>query len=254
MQSPGDLRKLVARLKSDYPVPVGIKIAGTHWLERELAVVADAEADFVVIDGSEGGTANSMTTLQDDVGLPTLFCIARASNWLEDNGLRDEIDLILAGGLRTPGEFLKALALGADAVYIGSIALTAALADQVTEALPNQTIAQLEIYNGRLTERINIEEAARNLARFLISCAAEMKAAVLAVGKRSVHALSREDLCCVDRDLAEALRIDWAGLPPRAGTNHRAGATAHAGGRGADARRAPSPSDVAHERDWAQRH
>lgn len=213
VQSPADLRKLVAQLRRDYPVPVGIKIAGTHWLERELAVVADAEADFVVIDGSEGGTANSMATLQDDVGLPTLFCIARAVNWLVDNGVRDGIDIILAGGLRTPGEFLKALALGADAVYIGSVALTAALADQITKALPDQMIAQLEIYNGRLADKIDIETSAGNLARFLMSCAAEMKNATLAVGKESVHDLGREDLCCVDYHLAEALRIDWAGKP-----------------------------------------
>lgn len=216
VQSPADLARLVKRLRSDYPVPVGIKIAGTHWLERELAVVADTEADYIVIDGSEGGTANSMCTLQDDVGLPTLFCIARASSWLEDNGLRDDIDVILAGGLRTPGEFLKAMALGADAVYIGSIALTAALADQITKALPDEMIAQLEIYNGRLTDQINIETSARNLARFLISCTAEMKHATLAVGKESVHQLGREDLCCVDYHLAEALRVGWAGVPAAA--------------------------------------
>jgi hypothetical protein len=86
-----------------------------------------------------------------------------------------------------------------------------ALADQIAKALPGEMIPQLEIYGGRLTDAVDIQTSAENLARFFASCVQEMKHAALVVGRTSVHELCREDLCCVDSDLAEALGVAWAG-------------------------------------------
>lgn len=77
VNTPQDIIKLVNSLKKNYDVPVGIKIAGTHFMEKELEIIAQTTADFITIDGQEGGTAAAAPTLEDDMGLPTLFSIAR---------------------------------------------------------------------------------------------------------------------------------------------------------------------------------
>lgn len=210
-----DYIKMVNSMKEQYDVPIGVKIAGTDYIEYELAVIAQTNADYIVIDGSEGGTAASPPTLQDDVGLPTLHSLVRAVDWLEENGLRDRFSIIVTGGMVTPGHFLKALALGADAVYIGTVALMAALQSQVVKALPQAPPSQLALYDGRLADKVDIDKAALHLANFLNSCTAEMKLAVQAVGKYAASELDRGDLVAVDKDLAEFAGIRYAGSPRR---------------------------------------
>jgi glutamate synthase domain-containing protein 2 len=113
-----------------------MKLAATHHLEKELDVAADAGVDFVSVDGAEGGTHGSTPTLQDDVGLPSIYAIARARRHLKRLGLTGKVSLLAGGGLITPGQFLKALALGADAVYIGTVAMLALVAQQITKVTP----------------------------------------------------------------------------------------------------------------------
>lgn len=213
VNTPEDVIKLINRLKKDYSVPVGIKIAATHFMERELEVIAKTGADFICIDGQEGGTAAASPTLEDDMGLPTLFGLGRTIHWLREQNLRDKFTVIAAGGFRTPGEMLKALALGADAIYIGSIAVIATLQSQITKALPEHPAHQLALYDGALTEEFDIEEGSQHLANFLMSCQDEIKMALQAMGKKSTQELGRDDLVCLDPELARDLQIGYAGTP-----------------------------------------
>lgn len=209
--TPKDIITMINTMKADYDVPVGVKIAGTDYIEYELAVIAQSDADYIVVDGSEGGTSAANPTLEDNVGLPTLHTLVRTIDWLRQAGLRDRFSVIAAGGLTTPGHFLKALAIGADAVYIGTIALMAALQAQVVKALPQAPPVQIALYQGRLTDTLDIDRAARHLANFLTSCKIEMQLAAQAVGRQSLHALDRSDLVSVERDLAEFMDIRYAG-------------------------------------------
>ena len=206
-----DYITMINEMKAQYDVPVGVKIAGTDYIENELAVIAKTQADYIVVDGSEGGTAVANPTLQDNVGLPTFHTLVRTVDWLTKNNLRDKFSVIIAGGLTTPGHFLKALALGADAVYIGSIALLAALHTQMTKALPQAPPSQMLLYTGKLTDKLNVEAAALHLAKFLDSCKIEMQLAVQAVGKNSIHELNRSDMVTVEKDLSEFAAIRYAG-------------------------------------------
>jgi len=209
--SPADIINLINGLKAEYDVPVGVKIAGSDYIEYELEVISKTDADFITIDGFGGGTAGSPPTLEDNLGLPLLYCLPRAIRWLEDHNLRDRFTVIASGRMKTPGHFLKALALGADAVYIGSIAIMAALHTQVIKVSPQTTPPQLVLYDGTHKDELDVERAAKSLANFLNSCVAEMRLAVQAVGKNSIKELNRDDLVSVDRDLAEALGIRYAG-------------------------------------------
>lgn len=209
-QTPEDYITMINNMKAQYDVPVGVKIAGTDYIEYELAVIAQTQADYIVVDGSEGGTATSNPTLQDNVGLPTLHTLVRTIDWLEENNLRSHFSIIAAGGLTTPGHFLKALALGADAVYIGSIALMAALQAQVAKALPQAPPVQIAMYTGKLNDKLDVDLAAQHLANFLMSCKAEMQLAAQAVGKQALRDLDRSDLVTVEKDLAEFAGIRYA--------------------------------------------
>jgi len=208
-----DYIKMVNTMKSQYDVPIGIKIAGTDYIEYELAVIAKTQADYIVVDGSEGGTAAANPTLQDNVGLPTLHTLVRTVDWLTKHNLRERFSVITTGGLTTPGHFLKALALGADAVYIGTVALIAALHTQMLKAFPQAPPTQLALYTGKLTDQLDIDLAAKHLVNFLNSCKTEMQLAVQAVGKTDIKELSREDLVTVDKTLAEFAQIRYAGSP-----------------------------------------
>lgn len=106
-------------------VPVGIKLAAGKHVELDLEVAVRAGADFVSLDGAEGGTHSSIPILEDDFGLPTFIALARAARVWQKWGLKGKVSLLIGGGLSTPGEFLKALALGADAVYLGTAPLVA---------------------------------------------------------------------------------------------------------------------------------
>lgn len=213
VNTPQDVVNLIANLKDQYDVPIGIKIAGSDYIEQEMEVIAQTNADYIVIDGAEGGTAVAPPTLEDHMGLPTLHTLGRTVDWLVENNARNRFSLIAGGGLKTPGHFLKAMALGADAVYIGSIALMAALQSQMTIALPQAPAPQLALYIGKLNDQLDIDKAALHLANFLKSSVTEMKLAVQATGKNAIKELDRNDLVTVDRDLAEFLKIRYAASP-----------------------------------------
>ena len=211
VNSTQDIINLVNKLKQDYDVPIGIKIAGTDFIENELAVISNTNADFIVIDGSEGGTAVAPPTLADNVGLPTLHTLSRTITWLEKHNLRDKFDVIVAGGLATPGHFLKALALGANAVYIGSTAVFAVVQAQSTKVTPESPPTQLALHDGKYADKLEVDLGASHLKNFLNSCTEEMKLALQATGKRHISELTKEDLVTVDKDLAEFLQIRYAG-------------------------------------------
>ncbi len=206
-----DYIQMINSMKAQYDVPVGVKIAGTDYIEYELAVIAQSQADYIVVDGSEGGTAAANPTLQDNVGLPTFHSLVRTVDWLTKQNLRERFSIIVTGGLTTPGHFLKALALGADAVYIGTIALMAAMHTQVAKTLPQAPPSQLALYTGRMTDKLDVNKAARHLANFLASCLVEMQLAAQAVGRNSFKELDRTDLVMVDKDLAEFAGVRYAG-------------------------------------------
>ncbi|SJZ60089.1 FMN-binding glutamate synthase family protein [Selenihalanaerobacter shriftii] len=207
-----DFINLVEELRSEYGVPVGIKIAATHYLEKELDIMLQADVDFITIDGSEGGTHGGPTTLQDDVGLPTLHALNRATNYLEKNNVKDEVTLIITGGLTTPGHYLKALALGADAVYIGTMAVIAMVQTQMTKATLWEPPVDMMLYTGEHKEDFDIEEGVEKLVNYLKSCTTEMKQVVRTLGKTKLSELNRNDLCTVDKDIAQMSRIDYAGF------------------------------------------
>ncbi len=211
LSSPGQLTGLVNKLKQiTEGIPVGVKIAAGNSLEDDLAYIIDAQADFIAIDGAQGGTAGAAPILQDDFGLPTLHALCRAVSFLEQQGVKKEISLIISGGLKTPGDYLKALALGADAVALGTIILWAMTHTQVFKSLPYEPPVQAVFFSGKDKDKLDVGKGAQNLANYLVSTVEEMKIATAALGKKSLQAVNKADLFALDRDTAEIADINLA--------------------------------------------
>ncbi len=216
VDKPGEFVKLVRDLKGRYPVPVGVKIGVSSYVEQDLAVFLEAGVDFVTLDGAEGGTHGGPTTLQDDVGLPTLFGLVRADNYLRTQNAREAVTLIATGGLTTPGIFLKALALGADAVDIGTMAIIALLSDQLTKPMPGAPPTNLVMHSAshQWNRALDIDIGAHHVANYLNSVRDEMCYVVQSLGKTAVRHLDRSDLAALSRELADFCQVAYVADGP----------------------------------------
>ena len=209
INSAEDFINLVEDLHQKLAIPIGLKIAATHLLESELKNTEKAGVDFITIDGAEAGTHGGPPILQDDMGLPTLPALVRTVNFLEEKKAKERISILIGGGLTTPGQFLKALALGADGVYIGTIAMLALVHTQTVKATPWEPPTSLMFYNGQLKKDLDINQGANNLANFIKSSIAEMKLATKALRKESFAGLDKKDLSCLEDKLAQKIGVDW---------------------------------------------
>lgn len=202
------LGALVERLREiSGGVPIGVKLAAGRRLERDLELSLQAGVDVIALDGAQAATKGSPPILQDDFGIPTLHALIRAQRFLEETGRRDQVSLVVGGGLTTPGHFLKAVALGADAVYVGSVALFAMSHRQQFKSLPWEPPTQVVFYGGHQEDQLDVDEAAHALARFLRSCAQEMAVGLRVLGKRSLRELSKDDLVALDPQTAEICQV-----------------------------------------------
>jgi len=194
-----DLPKIVRFLKQvGGGVPVGVKFSFTANLEREIDLCLDAEVDFLALEGANAATAAAPPILEDDFGLPTIMGLCRAVEHLKTRGVHNQVSLIVSGGFFSPGQCLKALALGANAIYLGTMPLYALSHTQTTKSIPWEPPTQLVVHGGKQSGRLNWKLAARHLANYLISCTEEIKEGVRALGKRALHEVDASDLVALD--------------------------------------------------------
>lgn len=120
-----DLRQLVYSLKeaTDYKKPVIVKIAAVHNVSAIASGIARSGADIIAIDGFRGGTGAAPTRIRDNVGIPIELALASVDQRLRDEGIRNNVSIVVGGSIRNSSDVIKAIALGADAVYIGTAAL-----------------------------------------------------------------------------------------------------------------------------------
>ncbi|WP_018131528.1 FMN-binding glutamate synthase family protein [Effusibacillus pohliae] len=208
LSHPEDLRRMVRKLREiTEGIPIGIKIGASHALEAELEIAIRAGVDFITVDGGQAGISEAAPILEDDFGLPTIYALSRSVQYLRKRGVKDRISLIISGGFSTPGHCLKALALGADAVYIGTIALWSMVHTQITKVVPWEPPTQLAFYSGSQTDQLNEQEAARNLENFFASWIEEMKIAMRALGKHSLRQINAHDLVALDEWTSHVTKV-----------------------------------------------
>ncbi|MBO2531793.1 MAG: FMN-binding glutamate synthase family protein [Thermoactinomycetaceae bacterium] len=210
VEHPDDWPKLVKKLREETGgVPIGVKILPSR-VEEDIDRALEAGVDVITIDGAQAGTGESATIVQDDFGLPTIRGLCRAVEHLEKRHARQRVSLIVSGGLYTPGDYLKVLALGADAVALGTAVLFAALHTQITKVLPWEPLTQLIWSGGESAGQFDVEKASKYVANFLNASVEEMKLAVICLGKKAVSEVGREDLVALDPETARLTGIPLA--------------------------------------------
>ncbi|EJY56366.1 glutamate synthase (ferredoxin) [Alicyclobacillus hesperidum URH17-3-68] len=196
-------RTLISRLrKIGGGVPIAVKIAASHFIEEDIEWIVKAGADVVVLDGAQGGTHSSPGILVDDFGIPTLSALCRATKFMRRYGYNERVDLIVSGGIRTPGDVMKALCLGASAVYMGTAALFAVVHTQLDRALPFEPPTQMAWANSEITTKFDVAAGTQALSGFLQSCADEIGIGLRALGKSSLSELDEEDLVAWQPEVA----------------------------------------------------
>lgn len=207
VEKPEDFRGLVDRIRSlSGGIPVGIKIAAGHNLEADLEVALEAGVDFVTVDGAQASSHAGQPITEDDFGIPSLYAVVRAARVLEGTG----VTLNVSGGFMTPGEILKALALGADVVSVGAAPIMALVHAQWQKIAPFEPPTQLVWHDGKHRDRFDVEEGARDVANWFNAVADELVTGVRCVGKTSVHEVNREDLCALTTEVAAVTGLPLA--------------------------------------------
>jgi glutamate synthase domain-containing protein 2 len=193
-----DLKQLIYALKETtrYKKPVGVKVSAVHNIAPIASGIVRAGADFVAIDGLRGGTGAAPQVVRDNVGIPIELAIAAVDNRLREEGIRNQASLIAAGGFRNSADIIKAIALGADAVYIGTAALVAmgcSVCQKCYTGKCNWGIATQDPY---LTKRLNPEIGAERLVNLLRAWSLEIKEMLGGMGINAIESLrgNREQL------------------------------------------------------------
>ncbi len=213
-QTLNDIKKLIEKLRGlTGGVPIGVKIGTGGKIEDDLDHLIDLGVDYIAIDGGQAATLGAAPILSDDMGIPTLHAVVRAVKHLEKRGVREQISLIVSGGLFIPGHFLKVLALGADAVYIGSAILFAVSHTQSLNALPFEPPTQVIWNQGKYKDQFKQEDGVKTAEKFLTSSVEEMKMALRAMGKRSLKELSKKDLVSYDELTSKMVGIPFTFQP-----------------------------------------
>lgn len=195
--------------------PIGIKIAAGR-IEADLAVALAAGPDFVTIDGRAGGTGASPKVVKDSAGIPTIFALARARRYLDQQGVAG-VSLVITGGLRVSSDIAKALAMGADAVAVATAAMIAIGCQQYRICHTGRCPVGIATHDPELRARLDVELSARRAANFLRVTTAELQAFARLTGHDDIHQLSVNDLRTTSSEIADHTTIAHVGEPERTG-------------------------------------
>ena len=225
---PDDLEIKIMEIReiTQWEKPIYVKVGGARpYFDTTLAVKAGA--DVVVLDGMQGGTAATQEVFIEHVGQPTLACIRPAVKALQDLKMHRQVQLIVSGGIRNGADVAKALALGADAVAIGTAALIAlGDNDPVWEEEYNkigstagaydswhegQDPAGITTQDPNLSSRLDPLKGGKRLSNYLKVMALEVQTLARACGKNNVQNLEPEDLCALTVEAAAMAQIPLAG-------------------------------------------
>ncbi len=224
---PDDLPKKVEELReaTNWQVPIIVKISAAHVFD-DVQIAAKAGADIVTVEGMEAGASTGPAILNEHTGVPGIAAVCQARRALEVLGLEDEVNLILCGGIRSGADIAKALALGADAVSIGTAALVslepwaghvtaqdegdgaahcadnAAAGADVGTTQPPDLAADLP----------GFDDAAYRLANFITSLTQEIQLLARACGKANVHDLEAEDLRALSLEASLITNVPLVGM------------------------------------------
>jgi len=186
-----DLAQLVYALKeaTNYSKPVGVKIAAVHNSAAIASGMVRAGADIIVLDGLRGATGAAPKIIRDNVGIPIELALASVDDRLRQEGIRNQASVVVAGGIRNSGDVAKAIALGADAVYVATAALVALGCTICQQCHTGKCTWGICTSDLRLTRRVNPDIGARRLSNLLRGWSLELKDILGGMGINALESL-----------------------------------------------------------------
>jgi len=186
-----DLRQLVYSLKeaTGYQKPVIVKIAAVHNVAAIASGIARSGADIIAIDGFRGGTGAAPTRIRDHVGIPIELALASVDQRLRDEGIRDNVSLVVSGSIRSSADIVKAIALGADCVYIATAALLALGCHLCRSCHTGKCNWGIATQQPELVKRLNPAIGAKRLVNLLTAWQHEIKEMMGGMGINSIESL-----------------------------------------------------------------
>jgi len=186
-----DLAQLVYALKeaTNYTKPIAVKIAAVHNSAAIASGMVRAGADIIVLDGLRGSTGAAPKIIRDNVGIPIELALASVDDRLRQEGIRNQASVVIAGGIRNSGDVAKAIALGADAIYIGTAALVALGCTICQQCHTGKCAWGICTTDPWLTKRVNPDIGARRLSNLLRGWSLELKDILGGMGINALESL-----------------------------------------------------------------
>lgn len=200
-----DLKSLVDELREKSEGrPIGVKFAAGH-IEEDLEFACFAKPDFITIDGRGGATGASPKIIKDATTVPTIYALYRARKYLDEHG--EDISLIITGGLRTSSDFAKAIAMGADAIAIGTAAMMAIACQQYRVCNNGMCPVGVGTQDSELRKRLNIEKSSKRLENYFNVVNDELKTFARITGNKDIHNLSNYDIVTTNSEISKNTNI-----------------------------------------------
>ena len=181
--------------------PIGVKFAAGN-IEADLETALYAKPDFVTLDGRAGATGAAPKYVKAATSVPTIFALHRARKFLDENSAKD-VSLVITGGIRVSADIAKALAMGADAVAIGTAALMAIGCQQYKICNTGNCPMGIATQDEKLRANLNVDKSARRLENFLTVTTRELIDFARLTGNNSIHGVAVADLCTVNSEISQ---------------------------------------------------
>jgi len=192
-------------------IPIGFKLSANH-IEQDIQFALDASADYIILDGRGGGTGAAPEMFRDHISVPTIPALARARRYLDKQGVSGQVTLIITGGLRTPMDFVKALALGADGVAVANSAMQAIGCVAARMCNTNNCPTGIATQKPELRKLLNVEKSATQLKNFFEASVELMQVMARACGHDSLGSFNEDDLATWHREMALLSGVKFSGL------------------------------------------
>ena len=210
---PADFKRLADEIREiTGGIPIGFKISANH-IEETIDFALEASADYIILDGRGGGTGAAPAIFRDHISIPTIPALARARKHL-DSLSRHDTSLVITGGLRTSTDFVKALALGANAIAVSNSALQAIGCLGMRACHTNNCPVGIATQKENLRQRLEIQKSAKRLHNFFSATVELMEVLARACGHNSLSKFTKKDLSTLNRDMAYLTGIEYAGVTP----------------------------------------
>ncbi len=190
-------------------IPVGFKLSAQH-IEKDIDAALEIGVDYIILDGRGGGTGAAPLIFRDNISVPTIPALARARQHLDDCG--DGVTLIITGGLRTPADFAKAMALGADGIAVSNSALQAIGCLGMRACHTNNCPVGIATQKQHLRDRLPVDIAAERLARFFGASVDLMAVMARAAGHRHLSEFNATDLTSFKKDMCDLTGVAYGGV------------------------------------------